>query len=78
MVVTTNTMQDVSSENFAEEKFRLAVEGWLSGMVMTDGAARIVLVTTEAVRMFGYQRSGMTAVHDLLMLKSTRDPMEAV
>ena len=38
MVVTTNSMHDVSSESFAEEKFRLAVEACPSGMVMTDGA----------------------------------------
>jgi PAS domain S-box-containing protein len=47
---------DCPAENFAEEKFRLAVEACPSGMVMTDSAGVIVLVNTAAECLFGYRR----------------------
>jgi PAS domain S-box-containing protein len=43
-------------EKVAEEMFHRAVESCPSGMVMTSGAGRIVLVNGEIERMFGYQR----------------------
>jgi PAS domain S-box-containing protein len=49
-------VRDGSAENFAEEKFRLAVEACPNGMVMTDGAGTIVLVNGETERLFGYRR----------------------
>jgi len=52
MIATANSSRDVS----AEEKFRLAVEACPNGMVMTDGAGKIVLVNTETERLFGYRR----------------------
>jgi PAS domain S-box-containing protein len=68
-----NATRDFSPENFAEEKFRLAVEACPSGMVMTDGAGIIVLVNTEAERQFGYRREelvGRTA--DILVPERLR------
>ena len=42
MDATANTSREVSAESSAEEKFRLAVEACPNGMVMTDGAGKIV------------------------------------
>jgi PAS domain S-box-containing protein len=55
MGVTPTIARDLSAENFAEEKFRLAVESCPNGMVMTDSAGRIVLANTETGRLFGYR-----------------------
>ncbi len=51
--------RDGPAENFAEEKFRLAVEACPSGMVMTDGTGIIVLVNTAAECLFGYRRQDL-------------------
>ncbi|MGB6536239.1 MAG: ATP-binding protein [Xanthobacteraceae bacterium] len=48
--------RDCPAENFAEEKFRLAVEACPSGMVITDSAGSIVLVNTATECLFGYHR----------------------
>ncbi len=48
--------RDRSAENFAEEKFRLAVEACPSGMVMTDSTGVIVLVNSATELLFGYRR----------------------
>jgi PAS domain S-box-containing protein len=40
----------------SEERFRLAVEAAPSGMVMTDGEGRIVLINAHAETLFGYRR----------------------
>ncbi len=40
----------------SEERFRLGVEAAPSGMVMTDGSGRIVLVNAQAERLLGYGR----------------------
>jgi PAS domain S-box-containing protein len=56
MAGTAQSTRDLPLDNSAEEMFRLAVESCPSGMVMTDGAGRIVLVNAEAERLFGYQR----------------------
>jgi PAS domain S-box-containing protein len=51
-----HSARDLSDKSFAEEKFRLAVESCPSGMVMSDGTGKIVLVNAEAERLFGYER----------------------
>lgn len=48
--------RNVTAEKAAEELFQLAVESCPTGMVMIDGAGRIVLVNGEIERLFGYQR----------------------
>jgi len=48
--------QGPATEDFGDDKFRFAVEACPHGMVMTDAAGRIVLVNSEAERLFGYQR----------------------
>lgn len=40
----------------SEERFRMAVEAAPSGMVMTDGEGRIVMVNAQAESLFGYSR----------------------
>jgi PAS domain S-box-containing protein len=44
----------------SEERFRLAVEAAPSGMVMTDGEGRIVMVNAHAETLFGYGRDELT------------------
>jgi PAS domain S-box-containing protein len=48
--------RDRSAENFAEEKFRLAVEACPSGMVISDNTGAIVLVNSATENLFGYRR----------------------
>ena len=48
--------RDITEHELAEEKFRLAVEASPSGIVMTDRNGKIVLVNSEAERMFAYPR----------------------
>ncbi len=48
--------RDMTERKLEEEKFQLAVEACPSGMLMTDSAARIVMVNTEIERLFGYPR----------------------
>ena len=55
-VGTATMTRDRSAENFAEEKFRLAVEACPSGMVMTDSTGVIVLVNSATELLFGYRR----------------------
>jgi PAS domain S-box-containing protein len=43
-------------ERVADEMFRLAVEACPSGMVITDGAHRILLVNPKIEQQFGYRR----------------------
>lgn len=40
----------------SEERFRLLVEASPSGMVMTDGTGRILMINALAERLFGYER----------------------
>jgi len=56
MAGIAHSARDLSDESFAEEKFRLAVELCPSGMVMSDGTGKIVLVNAEAERLFAYER----------------------
>jgi len=56
MVGTGSIARDVSRHKLVEEMFRLAVEACPSGMVMTDRSGAIVLLNTEAERLFGYSR----------------------
>jgi PAS domain S-box-containing protein len=48
--------RDITAQDFAEEKFRLAVEASPSGMVMIGAAGKVVLVNSEIERLFGYRR----------------------
>jgi PAS domain S-box-containing protein len=45
-----------NKEIVAAEMFRLAVESCTNGMVIVDGARKIVLVNNEIERLFGYRR----------------------
>jgi PAS domain S-box-containing protein len=60
LIGTDNSAARVASaagkEKIAEEMFRLAVECCPRGMVMADGAGKVVLVNGEIERLFGYQR----------------------
>jgi two-component system, chemotaxis family, CheB/CheR fusion protein len=50
------TFVDVTELHGAEERFRLAAEAAPSGMIMSDGEGRIVLVNALAEKLFGYSR----------------------
>ena len=50
-------LMDITPQNQAEEKFRLAVEASPSGIVLVDTVGKIVLVNTQTEKMFGYSRA---------------------
>jgi PAS domain S-box-containing protein len=52
-------VRDVSERAQAEERFRLAVEAAPTAMVMVNRDGRIVLVNSQAERLFGYPRDRM-------------------
>jgi len=47
---------DMSEHKRADDRFRLAVEAASNGMVMVNSQGTIVLVNSQAERIFGYQR----------------------
>ncbi|HXG37323.1 MAG TPA: PAS domain S-box protein [Bacteroidota bacterium] len=47
---------DITERKRAQEIFRLAVESTSNGMVMVDSDGKIVMLNSEAERLFGYQR----------------------
>ncbi len=49
-------IRDITAQRFAEEKFRLALESFPSGMVMVDHRGKIVMMNNEVERLFGYRR----------------------
>jgi PAS domain S-box-containing protein len=55
-LVVLSSIVDISERRQAEERFRLAVESTPNGMVMVNAQGEMVLVNTEAERMFGYSR----------------------
>ncbi|KVK88282.1 sensor histidine kinase [Burkholderia sp. MSMB1498] len=52
-------VRDVSERERAEERFRLAVEAAPNAMIMVGREGRIVLVNSQAERLFGYVRDDM-------------------
>ncbi|MCA0051449.1 PAS domain S-box protein [Mesorhizobium sp. B283B1A] len=58
----------------SEERFRSAVEAAPSGMVMTDGNGRIILVNLHAETVFGYEREEMIGQGvEMLVPERSRD-----
>ena len=47
---------DITERKLAEERFRLVVEAAPSGMVMTNGEGKIILVNAQVETFFGYTR----------------------
>ncbi|HVH99599.1 MAG TPA: PAS domain S-box protein [Enhygromyxa sp.] len=47
---------DITERKRAERRFRLAIESAPSGMVMVDQSGQIVLVNSQAEKLFGYTR----------------------
>src|SRR5688572_18877564 len=47
---------DITERQRAERRFRLAIESAPSGMVMVDRQGSIVLVNSQAEKLFGYSR----------------------
>jgi PAS domain S-box-containing protein len=50
------TIEDITQQKYAEERFRLVVESSPNGIVMTNRKGEITLVNPQAERMFGYSR----------------------
>lgn len=64
--VNTDITDRVRAEQalrLSEERFRLAVEAAPSGMLMTDGSGRILLVNANAEALFGYGREELIGRH---------------
>ncbi|WP_179401583.1 sensor histidine kinase [Burkholderia guangdongensis] len=59
LVGSVLVVRDVSERERAEERFRLAVEAAPNAMIMVNGEGRIVLVNSQAEKLFGYPRSDM-------------------
>jgi PAS domain S-box-containing protein len=53
---TAELTKAITQRNSAEEMFRQAVESCPSGLVMNDRSGRIVLINSEAERLFAYRR----------------------
>jgi PAS domain S-box-containing protein len=51
-----NVVAATKDRQLSEQTIRLAVEACPSGMIMIDAAGNIVLINTEAERLFGYER----------------------
>jgi len=47
---------DVTERKKADERFRMAVEASSSGMIMVDDSRKIMMVNSQAERVFGYTR----------------------
>ncbi|QCP50807.1 PAS domain S-box protein [Trinickia violacea] len=56
LVGAVQVFKDVTDRERAEERFRLAVEAAPNAMIMVNSEGRIVLVNSQAERMFGYAR----------------------
>jgi PAS domain S-box-containing protein len=48
--------REITENKFAEVYFRQVIEGAPNGMVMIDGAGKVVLVNAEVEKLFGYSR----------------------
>jgi PAS domain S-box-containing protein len=51
---------DITERKLSDERFRLVVEACPNGMIMTDADGKIVLINTEAERLFGYGRQELS------------------
>lgn len=60
--------REVTERNRAERRFRLVVDATPNALVMADAAGRIVLVNTQAEKLFGYTREELLrlSVDDLV------------
>jgi len=59
---------DITERKKAEDRFRMAVEAAPSGMIMVDQNRKIMLVNSQAERLFGYTRKELLGKSvDLLM-----------
>jgi PAS domain S-box-containing protein len=56
LIGAANILVDITERKRAEEKFRLAVEAAPSGMLLSDGEGRIVMVNSQAQSLLGYSR----------------------
>jgi PAS domain S-box-containing protein len=52
-------LMDITERKQAEDKFRLVVEASPNGIILVDGEGRIVLVNSQAEKLFGYAREEM-------------------
>jgi PAS domain S-box-containing protein len=67
--------RNITEQKRAEEMFRLAVEAAPNAMVMVDESDRVVLINSEAERLFGYSRAElMGQPADMLVPERFRGP----
>jgi protein-histidine pros-kinase len=56
-ILVLSAIVDITERQRAEKRFRLAIESAPSGMVMVDRQGSIVLVNSQAEKLFGYGRA---------------------
>ncbi len=59
VVGTFGISRDITERKLADERFRLVVESSLNALLMTDQDGKIVLLNSQAEKLFGYPREEM-------------------
>src|SRR5260370_692033 len=68
-----HVMSNLNEQNRADERFRLAVESSPSAMVMVNHEGKIVLVNSQAEKLFGYTRQELIGqTIEMLVPESSR------
>jgi PAS domain S-box-containing protein len=69
--LVSSSIRDISARKRAEQKFRQLIEGAPDAMVVANDKGEIVLVNTQAEKLFGYPRKEMLG-HNIKMLMPER------
>ena len=74
MVGTFGISRDITERRLADERFRLVVEASLNALLMVDRDGKIILVNSQAGKMFGYHRDELLGQSiDILVPLPIRD-----
>ena len=71
IVGTFGISRDITERKLAEERFRLVVEASLNALLMVDESGKIVLLNSQAEKLFGYTRIELLGQSIELLVPST-------